>query len=224
MEFSITYYVIIYSSLLSSLLPVLTGVLNDRHLDNRTRPFLFFFYYVVLSEACSYLMAQFGIKSSWWRNIYSFNEVLFFAWFFNQWIFGNKGKKAFALLCLFFVPFWVYTTFFVFGISEANSFAFTVNSLVIATYAGIILIRLSQQANINLFKNFQFWIASGAMIYFSFGVLVFSIYQVVANNDYVLTLFSPLWNVHSFMNIISNLLYSIAFLCPGMISKFHNRK
>ena len=94
--------------------------------------------------------------------------------------------------------------------------------LVIGSAA--VLLQLSRQTAIPIFRNPQFWIAAGAMLYFSFTVLVFVIYETIANNNYLLSLYQPVWAVHLIMNILSNLLYSIAFICPSNPSRFRSRK
>ncbi len=213
MNFSNIYFYFVYGSLLAALLPLFTGVTFFHRLNKVTTPFLFFFYYVVLSESFSFVLSRYSTNTLWWMNINQLLELIFFGWFFLTWITEN-AKIWFTGFLIIFLPYWIYSTCIINDFYTPNSFAHAIECLVIVLLAGIVLIRLSKSTAISLFRNPQFWLASGAMIYFSFSVLIYAIYQVIVNNNYKASLFEPVWILHSFMNIFSNLLYSIAFLCP----------
>ncbi len=214
----------LYASLLSALLPLFTGVTFFNKLNIVTTPFLFFFYYVVLHESFSFILSRYSTNTLWWMNINQLLEFMFFTWFFIKWL-GEKNLNTWYFgLVLFFLPYWCYSTFIINNFYASNSFAHAIECLVIVLLAGFVLIKLSKNIAIPLFKNPKFWLASGAMVYFSFSVLVYAIYQVIVNNKYKASLFEPVWLLHSFMNIFSNLLYSIAFLCPARPFKYLKMK
>lgn len=214
-----------YFALSSELWVLLSATWLYQRINQETQPFYFFFFYVVLEESFETILAMgYGIHNLWWMNIYQLTETVFFTWIFNSWLLGRKGRWWYFVMWLIFGSYWIYSTFYLHSIFKMNAFARTVECIMVSVYAAVILIRLSKRLDIPLFQNPRFWIASGAMLYFSHSVLVFAIFQVIANNDYVLSLIQPVWNVHSIINIFSNLLYSIAFMCPKKPFAFPLRK
>lgn len=224
MQFSSFYYFLNYCSLFAALLPLFAAVWHWKKIHEVTRPFFYFFYSVIFSEAFSYLVSRYSINTAWWNTIYFFVETIFFWWWLHQWLFKGRSKAVLISAMVVFSSYWGYSTVWLSGIFQVNAFARTIECLIIASYSAAILIQLAKRNEPGLFNNPKFWLASGAMLYFSFGVFVFSIYKVTADNEYAAYVFEPIWNVHSAMNIISNLLYSIAFLCPLMTYKFPSRR
>lgn len=223
MQFSTTYFIFNYVSLFAAILPLLAGILFPNRITTTTLPFFYFFYCVVLSETVAYLASRYSMNTIGWLYSYYLFETFFFWWHLHQWLWGKRGRTWLVAAMIALLIYWIFSTFFVYGFFVANSFARAIECVIIAAYAGLFLIQLTRKTDPPIFRNPKFWIASGAMIYFSFGVLVFALYKIIADNHYTPFVFEPIWNVHSLMNFISNLLYSIAFLCPGRISKFHNR-
>ena len=224
MSQSLFFQIAMYGALLSELLLLLIATWNYTNIDDIIRPFFFFFYYVLLQESFSFVTGWgFSIHTVWWANIYQVTEMIFFTWYFHRWLFGDGKRTWYFILLSSFMIYWIYSTFFSQNFSEANAFARTIGCLVVAAYAGANLIQLSKRTDITLFRNAQFWIGSGALLYFSFTTLVFGIYQTIANNNYLLGLYYPVWDVHLIMNILANLLYSIAFMCRSKTSWFLSR-
>lgn len=223
MQYSTSYFIFNYISLFAALLPLLTAAWYWQRIALVAKPFFYFFYFVVLHEALSYLMSRYSINTMWLNTTYFLAETIFFWLFLHQWVFNGKGLKWMLAGMLGFLVYWTYANFFIHGTFKSNSFARAIECLIIAFYAGMLLIRLTKQTELPLFIQPQFWIAAGAMIYFSFGVLVFTLYKVIADNHYQAYVFEPIWNVHSVINFISNLLYSTAFLCPGRTFRFLSR-
>jgi hypothetical protein len=184
-----SFQALIYLAYLSEIVLLLTATWNYNKINEITRPFYFFFYFVILQESFMYLMGMgFGYHNIWWGNIYQLVEAVFFAWFFSLWLFGQRALRWYLVLVISFAGYWIYSTLVISDIARSNSYARTVECLIIATGSAAVLLQLSRQTAIPIFRNPQFWIAAGAMLYFSFTVLVFVIYETIANNNYLLSL------------------------------------
>lgn len=223
MEFSFVYWFLVYVSLSSALFPLFIPVLFYSRLNAVTIPFFWFFYFVVLNESFSYTLILSGHQTQWWMNIYFLVEAMAFCSLLPLWLWGNKSFPWVMGLLLVFMMYWIYITFLKSNILLLNAPARAAECLVVLTLSGLMLIRLTRKSDISIFKNPKFWIASGSMLYFSFDLLVFGILPVLVANKYIVALFEPVWDVHSVINIISNLLYSTAFLCPNRTFWFQNK-
>ncbi len=74
------------------------------------------------------------------------------------------------------------------------------------------LMQLINREQEDLFRYYEFWIHSGVLFYFTGSLLYLSIFNILLG-DLETSFIHSLVNVHTIVNIIANLLYTIAFLC-----------
>jgi hypothetical protein len=207
-------------SVCTDVLPVLAGAWFYHHVKGPLQTFYFFFYFVTLQDYLSMLMALNGIPNVWLMNGYQFLEMLFYIFMLHQFILGNEKRTRLFLIILLLIVSWISTTFFYYERNEPNIISRSMGSIIIILYAGHLLIKLSRNTATVLFRDPVFWLASGCLIYFVFSLLVSSILPLIVGNQYHLSLYRPVWRVHSLMNIFSNLLFAIAFTCQSSHSRF----
>ena len=205
---------------LTDALPVLIGAWYFRNISIDLVPVYFFFYFTTLQDYFTTLLAMSHYPNVWLINIYQLIESVFYPFLFHRFLSGKKMNLLFLLLLLSVFLIWTYTTFFIYSRNEPNSITRTFGGLLIVLYAGNTLIRLSKDTTVFLFYNPWFWLASGCLIYFTFSLIVYSVLPMIVGNQYIPYVYDPVWMVHSIMNIFSNLLFAITFLCLNRTSRF----
>jgi hypothetical protein len=207
-------------STLTDALPVLTGAWFYRNINKELSLLFFFFYFVTLQDYLSLFISTYHHPNVWLMNGYQLIEVLFYSFFLHRFLFHEKRRQLIALVLASLGLLWIYTTFFLYTVIEPNSVVRTIGSIVVILYSGASLVRISSDVSVFIFENPYFWLASGCLIYFSFSLIVYSLLPLIVGNEYPREIYDPVWQVHSFLNIFSNLLFAIAFLCSSRISRF----
>ena len=211
-------------STLTDALPVLSGAWFFRNARKELLILFFFFYLVTLQDYLSMLISTYHHPNVWLMNGYQWIEVLFYSFFLHRFIFHEKRKQLMYLVLVSLCLLWLHTTFFVYTVNEPNSVVRTIGSIMLILYSGISLIRISRDVSVFIFENPYFWLASSCLIYFSFSLIVYSILPLVVGNEYPRQIYDPVWQVHSVLNIFSNLLFAIIFLCPSKTSRFQRNR
>ncbi len=195
-------------------LPLLVGVWNFKKINYQLKPFIYFLYFVALQNAFSIMIVEKNHYNIWWCNIYAYIECIFYVSTFHVWIFEKKFRRALLALLLTLTVIFIYNYFFVYGKQQANNFFRVLASILVMLYSMRVLIMISRQSLPPLFRNPAFWITSGTLCFFTFTLMVFSVFPLIMHNNYIRELYEPVWALMSSVNIFSNLLFSTAFLCP----------
>lgn len=103
------------------------------------------------------------------------------------------------------------------GIFQMPQYSRTFESIVIIGLTSSYFIYVMKEVKVKqLEKSFWFWMSCGLLIYFSTNLFlfVFSNYIVQQSKE----IFSSVWLIHSILNIILYVFYSIALRCKDRIS------
>lgn len=196
-------------SAISSLIPVATGIYFFKRLNTGRKRMLYFFILTAYVELSNIWLVINKIDPVVQQNIYMLVEFSFFILVFCNWI---KGKVS-LLLCSFcfvlFLTFWLFHFIHDKGLKNFAESAGIVESVLITLWAVYILVVLSIYTESPMIRNYKFWFAASTVIYFSVNSLL----------DYLLALLRngypgysfELWDLHSTVNIINNVLYAYVF-------------
>ncbi len=87
-----------------------------------------------------------------------------------------------------------------------------ISNIILIALSAYSLMQLINREQEDLFGFYEFWIHAGVLVYFTGSILYLSIFRIMLkSNDF--TFNSNLQDVHSIINSIGNLLYTIAFIC-----------
>nr|WP_315423842.1 hypothetical protein [uncultured Pedobacter sp.] len=149
-------------------------------------------------------------------NIVLLIEFLVYAYFFKEIIISVWIKKIITLFMILFPVFWYISVFFIFKITEWNSYIFLVGGTFTIIWALIYCYQLlTSIENVSLSSCGEFWIALGIIIFYSCQVPFMGIYNfLIVNYPSLIMNFQVGLQV---TNIIMYFLFTYAFLCKKTI-------
>ena len=198
-------------STVSLLFPIAGALFVFRSLNRALK--LFFIYQIIslLTTIWMVYLASRGINNLWLIHIQTPIEFGFFIWIFSMWQEEGFVKRFFQLTLPVFVFLWAILAFFVEKIDEFNTFSKPTEAIVLIIASGYCLYQVNKEKVESLFRQPSFWISSGALIYFTGTVILFTVTNLLLRES-ADELFAA-WTVVLVMNIIANLLYARGFLC-----------
>ncbi|WP_316828406.1 hypothetical protein [Pedobacter miscanthi] len=145
-------------------------------------------------------------------NIVLLIEFLVYACFFKEIIISEWIKKIISIFMVLFPVFWYISVFFIFKITEWNSYIFLVGGTFTIVWALIYCYQLlTSIENISLSRCSEFWIALGIIIFYACEVPFMGIYNfLIVNYPSLIMNFQIGLQL---TNIIMYSLFTYAFLC-----------
>ena len=147
----------------------------------------------------------------WIVNIYTLLEGVVYFNLCARWMYSPRLFRLGMQLFIIYVLYWIFTTFISGSFLQFNSNEKVLKGIFLIGLSGYALIHLSREDAIMLTEDYRFWILSGILIYFSITEVVF------ATSNFILDKNEPalrtIWAIHSVINILSNLLFAIGFVC-----------
>ncbi|RLJ80579.1 hypothetical protein [Pedobacter alluvionis] len=149
-------------------------------------------------------------------NVVMLIEFLIYAYFFKTIIVSAFLKKAISIFMILFPVFWYISVFFIFKITEWNSYIFLVGGTFTIIWALVYCYQLlTSIENVRLNSCSEFWIALGIIIFYSSQVPFMGIYNfLIVNYPSLIMNFQIGLQV---TNIIMYSLFTYAFLCKKTI-------
>lgn len=145
-------------------------------------------------------------------NIIMLFEFLVYAYLFKQIITSRLVKKIITIFVTIFPLFWCISVFFIFKITEWNSYVFLVGGTFTIIWALIYFYQLlTSLEGISISNCGEFWIALGIIIFYSCNVPFMGVYNFLMVNYPSLIL-----NFQIGLQIANITMYSLftyAFLC-----------
>ncbi|WP_412468426.1 hypothetical protein [Pedobacter sp. KLB.chiD] len=116
-------------------------------------------------------------------NIVLLTEFLVYAYFFKEIIISAWIKNIITFFMILFPVFWYISVFFIFKITEWNSYIFLVGGAFTIIWALIYCYQLlTSIENVSLHHCSEFWIALGIIIFYSCQVPFMGIYNFLIVN------------------------------------------
>lgn len=168
-----------------------------------------FLFWGFIEEISLFLALQKG-HNHLWLNINCIGSTILFLMYYQMVL--EFKKIWYYILIGSYMSFTV--VWFVF---YGNVFVWAIPYIIVSHILMIALSAFSLMQLINreqedLFRYYEFWIHSGVLFYFTGSLLYLSIFNILLG-DLETSFIHSLVNVHTIVNIIANLLYTIAFLC-----------
>jgi hypothetical protein len=199
-----------YVSSASILFPAIASVYKYKLLDNKMKILAWFFVLGALAEGVDSFLSIKKLNNMWMFNFYSILEGFVLCYVIGSWYHSKRWMRIAMTLFAFYSILWIYSVIVSKGIFEFNSNEKTVKGLIIIFLSGLLLVRLSMDENIRLTTDYRFWILSSILIYFSITLIVFSTATFFLEDHHIAMYYS--WTIHSFTNILANILFAIGFI------------
>lgn len=197
-------------SLYSIFLPLLAGLYKFKSLSYTLKVLLIYIVISTISEILGEYLWQHGLNNVLVINIFIFSQFNLLAYIYYIHFKNYQFSKLLPYCIITFTIFAIINAFWLENIFRTlNS-----NTLILS---GFILIILSivffhkSMTEENNEKSTMFWISSAILFYFFTNMFIFIFDDIF--NDITLRPYSiSLWSIHAIINIITNVLFIIAFL------------
>jgi hypothetical protein len=196
---------------LSPLLPIVGALLGSRPFH---RDLTIFFYYLIITFIITGWMtylASHGTNNLWLIHLQTPMEFTFFMWLFARWQEDAFLKRFFQITIPVFVCVWAALVFFVEKIDQFSTYSKPTETILLIIASGYCLFQVNKEKVESLFRQPSFWISSGALIYFTGTVILFTVSNLLLRESEAEL--RTAWWVVIILNIIANLFYLAGFIC-----------
>ncbi len=204
--------VFLYIGIFSQLLPLVFFLLfKFRSKEKELRVIFYYIVYCILNEAISvYLQTIHTQKIYILFSIYTVLEFSFFCLFYYYVISSSLIKKTIFPIWALFVIFSSIDFFFVNQMSDFDSIAIGVASIIIIILCiCYLIIQIKGDINLFVYSTSNFWIIIAFLIYLSGTFFLYIMTETMLNND---SFQKQYIYINSAFNILKNVLLSIAML------------
>jgi hypothetical protein len=204
-----TYEIGFLISDICSLIPVFAGIYFFKRLKSHRRILLYLFIYNSAVELTNAWMAMHHRFNMWSINIYMFIEYSVFIFIFNQWVKDIFMRWLSLVGSVIFYALWAGYFILHKNINENNAPAAFTESIVLMLLSGFVITTLGLRTETPVFKNYRFWFAGAAFIYFAVNILLNYIFDLISSNtsNYDMSI----WSIHTVINIAVYFVFAYAF-------------
>lgn len=200
----------------SAFIPGILAALRYKKINKAYHPFLYCLWIGCLTEVLVFFVVLKGHQSLMISNVYVFFESILLGWLLkNMGVLSQKGLVILIIAC---TAVWIGENF-VFGTITKNSTYFRIFYSLALILLGINLINLVLSTNRgSLFTNSDFILCFAFLLYYTYKVMVqaLAIYGFSGSRRFLLNIYT----IMSYINLVTNLLYTLAVLWMPRKRKF----
>jgi hypothetical protein len=195
---------------LSILIAALIALVRFKDMDSMYFPFILLVWIASVNEILSVVLLNLKFQTLINNNIYVLCESLTILWFFKKTGTVLTGKRAFLLLGLSFIIFWISENFIMGRITQISSYFRIYYSFVVVILSITTVNHLIVTASKTLLKMPVFLISIGFIIYFTYKILVEAFWVYGLNNS--MKFQQNVYAILMYLNLFVNILYALAIL------------
>lgn len=204
--------IIVDISAYSLFLPILISILRFKLIGDAYYPFIYLLWVGGCNEIVSaYLLSHNFYNNAYNTNVYSLLEGLLLLWFFRNTSILERVKMLFPFLITLFIAIWSIENFVIIGgLGLDFNLRFNIISALCAVLISINIINEILMKDRDILTSPTFLACIGFVIYFIFRILVdaFLLYGVDMGTSFK----SKVNAIHTWINLLSNLIYALAVL------------
>lgn len=202
------YYYLTIGVPLAGLIPIKYGLSNSRYLHKAQRIILAFIIFSAIVNAIATVIARvFHIQTTPVVHFYTPFEFAFVSFFFAEF-YEKKGKKIIYAITGVFTIFCIYNTFFIQNAMEMNSYARSVDALILILYSMLFFLNNNTDLEQKWSDDSTNWIATGILLYYASSLFMFIFFKSVAKPGFMTNV---IWVVHNTILIIEYILFAVGF-------------
>lgn len=203
------YFWVFVVSAFSITIPAIFALFRIKRLGKRYLPILFLFLLGLLNESISYLMIR-GYKTNLVNsNLYTYIECLVLIWFFYR---IKRQRLSWIYLSVTIITMvWILDNCWWHSINH--------NNVIFRIFSSVLIIWLSMDkinellisGTADRFKTTDLLICIAFLVYHAYRILlhIFNLVTIANNESFIITI----WLIHSLLNMLANITYTIAILC-----------
>ena len=200
----------------SILLPAVAGIIRYKSVLKDFRPFFWLLWLGVLNETIS-VVSIYTVRSNTVNsNIYVFLEFGLILLLYYRW--NERRVRKFIVLGAVGLLVWLCDNIFINHINDNNSLFREFYSLILVFLSIDVINRILVYDMTEVYKNAMFLIAIAFVFYYGFKVYVesFNVLHIGLSRE----MLTSLWKILYFVNVVANLIFTIAVLCMPKKQKF----
>jgi len=162
------------------------------------------------NEILSHLLMYNGHPNALNSNIYLLLESVFIAWQFKKWgLFRRAPWGFYVLSCLYILTWAVEGSFFSLTMRFSSYFIAAYSFFTVLLSISFINLLMGEEQG-SFLKSPSFIICIGFIIYYTYAVLIeiFYLYGLKSGGEFG----TNIYHIHTYINLLSNLIYATAFL------------
>jgi hypothetical protein len=203
---------LMYIAVFSVLIPIIIGILKA---NTKNRAIQIFVLYLIIrltvDSVSIWFIREYYVDLNV-LHIFILTEYILLMLVLYFWQTLISIKKVLLTLILLYIFFWVIAKFSFEPFNGLYSFSLSVSQGILALSAGYTLFVVTENRAEPLATNPRFWFLVSMVFYFIGTLIPTALVGVFFKERGQAPLF--LWSVNWLVAIISNLLYTIGFLCP----------
>lgn len=209
--------ILLWLSIGSSILPIVAGLFNRRHLIKPLVLLLLYASIVFAVEVSSVLMIRvFSAPTTTLYQVFTLIEFILFSMIFYQWQAKGAQQVLTRAIVVLFSVLWVYVELTA-HVTLFDSLVVSVEAVLLVILAVTSLLMLALENTGNVFGNPRFWVSSGVLLYFAGNLIVFAVFNEMSEQKDATAL--NIWRFHAVLNIIAQAFYMTSYLCLGRFRK-----
>ena len=207
--------VILFASILSGFAPFIAGLTMRHRLSSTMRLLLIYFSIDLATELSMAYLGSKGINNLWMVHLFTIIQYGFMIAVFSSWQSNNLIKRMLQVSIPITIVMGIVSMLFLENVRHFNNFSRPITSLILIMASAYTLFELNKEKAISVFQEPRFWISSGTLLYFASTLVLFALSNTLLNLPKHFT--HMVFEIHSVMNIVANIIYAIGFLCQVRI-------
>lgn len=193
---------------LTVLIPIVYGFRNYSYLNRAFKIILAFVVFSAVVNAIGTVIARvFHAQTTPIVHIYTPFEFAFVSLFFAEY-YNLRGKYIIYSVTVAFTLFCVYNTFFIQNAMEMNSYARSVDAIILILYAMLFFLNNNNDLDNKWSHHPSNWIVTGILLYYASSLFMFIFFKSVAKPGFMTDV---IWGTHNTILIIEYILFAIGF-------------
>lgn len=193
----------------SIFIAIVISIIRFRMIGDAYYPFIYLLWIGGLNEIISTILLNSGYHNIINGNLYTLTESLLLMWFFWKTNIFDRVKPLYFFLIALLILIWIIDHFFI-VLGKGYVAYFSIISALAIVLISINILNDILMSAADVWKNPTFLLCIGFIIYFTYRILVdvFWLYGQNIGGD-----FSPkVFEIHSWINLLCNLIYALAVL------------
>ena len=213
-EYNPTIVYLLAVTAFTVIFPLALAKMGWRKLDQGMRYFAILLLLALLSESTAFILGGYFKKDN--RIVYDIFTAVEYAFFilvFSSWHGKNTFRTAMLVSIPVFLTVWITAKLFVGVSGEFDSIFLSLVSVVFVFISVVTLVKEMRDSEVLLVDNPRFWVSSGVLVYFAGNLFVFALIEQLLQPS--VTRYHSAWLIHTALNVIKNILFSLGFLATG---------
>ena len=201
---------------LSIIFAVIIGIVRFKKIDPSYYPFIYNICLGLLVEITYQILMENGYSHPviLVLNIYILIDFLLNTWLFHNWGIFDRKRGVFITVVSIFFGIWILTSVFFSEFDRRFDLYFTiVYSFALIFFSVSTFNKVIVHARSSIYRNAQFWICLGVIIFYSFFIVSnASRFVILIKHNMSMAFWHKLHEINVYSNFLVNILYAVAVL------------